>query len=313
MPKDLRIGFCGSGPFAAMCLEMISRQHVKPEWVVTNIPRHSGRGMLLHRTPVDELSEQLGINCFLTEKFSADTDLIERIVKDSPDLILVIDFGHIIKEPILSLPRLGCLNIHPSKLPAYRGAAPVQRAIMDGLDMTAVTIFKLDRGMDSGPVLSQLPVNIESSDDTACILKKCAIVGTNELINVICDKNEDEWLYTPQSESGVSLAPKIDKSEGRIDWRKTSKSISCLIRAIGDTPGTYCMLGNKRLRIHKAEICNASGKPGTILFSDGGFPVIACGENAIKLVCVQTEGKKVQLGSDWFRGSRLPVGTELEQ
>jgi len=311
MAKKLRVGFCGSGPFASLCLELIS-EHMKPEWVVTNMPRHSGRGMSLHSTPVGETSQRLGITCFTTDKFSVDEERIEWIMHDSPDVILVIDFGHIVKEPILSLPRLGCLNIHPSKLPKYRGAAPVQRAIMDGLDTTAVTIFKLDHGMDTGPILSQTPVVIATADDSNTLLRKCAAIGVKELIRHLCEIDENEWIFTPQTISGGSLAPKINKSEGRIDWHKTAKIISSLVRAIGETPGAYCMVNDKRFRIHKVEIYDLAGEPGTILQLDNGYPIIACGDGALKLLSVQQEGKKVQSGSDWFRGSRLTAGAEFK-
>ncbi len=182
MAKNLRFGFCGSGRFAAECLSIIAQKAI-PEWVVTNAPRPSGRGLHLQNTPVFEKAEELGLKTRTTSKLSADAETIEWIMSDIPDLILVIDFGHMIKEPLLNMAPLGCINIHPSMLPAYRGSAPVQRAIMDGLKETGVTIFRLDEGMDSGPILSQIPVIISDEDDTASFLSKHAVLAVRNSLS----------------------------------------------------------------------------------------------------------------------------------
>lgn len=306
----LKTAFFGSGGFAAFCLERLSRR-IKPEWVVTNAPKPAGRGMGLRPTPVQLCAERLSIPYKTTEKLSKDEDLLAWIEKDTPDIMLVIDFGHIIKEPLLSMARLGCVNVHPSRLPQYRGSAPVQRAVMDGLTETAVTIFRLDAGMDSGPVLSQIPVKIEDGDTTGTMLQKCAELGTDELARYLCDVPEEEWRFVPQPQDRVSLAPKIEKSEGRVDWNRPASVLSCLVRAISVSPGVFCEVNGKRLRIHEASAMEQTGEAGELIAVENGMPVVGCGAGSLKLIKVQPEGKKTQNADEWLRGSRLQVGGRL--
>lgn len=306
----MRFGFCGSGQFAALCLKLIT-ESANPDWVITISPRPAGRGMQLRRTPVHEAAENLGIPTYTTDKLSADSDLLEMIKADAPDLIMVVDFGHMIKEPLLSMTPIGCINIHPSKLPLYRGSAPVQRAIMDGLTETAVTLFKLDAGMDSGPILSQPSVSILPEDDSESLLVKCAKIGCDELKKYI-ELPAKEWNFTEQNTSEISFAPKIDKSEGKINWECDAHQLINLIRALKHSPGTYCEISGKRLRIHEAEYISANGKSGTIISLQDNMPIVACLNGAVKLISVQPEGKKVQKADEWLRGSRLKIGDSLE-
>ena len=306
----LKAAFFGSGGFAAFCLERLS-QRIKPEWVVTNAPKPAGRGMALRPTPVQLCAEKLSIPYRTTEKLSKDEELLAWIKNNTPDVMLVIDFGHIIKEPLLSMARLGCINVHPSKLPQYRGSAPVQRAVMDGLKETSVTVFRLDAGMDSGPVLSQIPVKIEDYDTTGTMLQKCAELGTDELARYLCCVPEEEWRLVPQPQDGVSLAPKIEKTEGRIDWNRPASALSCLVRAISVSPGVFCEVNSKRLRIHEVSAMERTGEAGELIAVENGMPVVGCGVGSLKFVKVQPEGKKTQNADEWLRGSRLQVGSRL--
>lgn len=310
MAGSLRFGFCGSGRFAAECLSIISEKAM-PEWVVTNSPRPSGRGLRIQNTPVSDKARELGIKLRTTEKLSADMETLEWIRSDIPDLILVIDFGHIIREPLLNMAPLGCINIHPSLLPAYRGSAPVQRAIMDGLKETGVTIFRLDEGMDSGPVLDRIPVSIDMSDDTPSLLIKTCKAGCEKLLEYLLKTPSDRWVFVPQSEVGVSTAPKIEKSEGKIDWSGRSFDIFNRIRALASSPGTFCCFAGKRLRIHIAEQASETGSPGELVGTVGGFPLIACGEGSLILKSVQPEGKNVMSADEWLRGNRMKAGDFL--
>lgn len=303
----LKFGFCGSGRFAAQSLSLISEK-VRPEWVITSTPRPSGRGLRLQNTPVFNKAEELGLEIRTTERLSADPGTLEWIRTALPDLILVIDFGHMIKEPLLSMTKLGCINIHPSMLPSYRGSAPVQRALMDGLRETGVTIFRLDEGMDSGPVLHRVPVAITDDDDTASIIDKTCRAGCEKLLEYLTEIPPEDWRFLPQGTEGVSMAPKIEKSEGKIDWSASSENISNRVRALALSPGTYCECGGKRLRIHKVLPADGSGKPGELLGLENGFPLIACGSGSIILKQVQLEGKKIQNADEWIRGSRIRAG-----
>lgn len=311
MFKRLKFGFCGSGKFAAKCLSLIAEK-TKPEWVITNTPRPSGRGLLLQNTPVFCKAEELGIKTRTTSKLSSDNETLEWIKSDLPDLILVIDFGHMIKEPLLSMAPLGCINIHPSMLPAYRGSAPVQRAIMDGLKETGVTIFRLDEGMDSGPILAQIPVVINDEDDTNSLLLKTCIAGCEKLLEYLLEIPLEKWTFTPQNDEDASFAPKIEKIEGKIDWEDSSMNILNKIRALGAAPGTYCEHDGKRLRVHCAKPVERCGSPGQLIEIDGCFPIIACRDGSLKLIHLQPECKKIQNADEWLRGCRMKVGDILQ-
>lgn len=307
MKPPLTFGFLGSGFFAARCLNLISRK-VKPAWVITNAPKPAGRGMKSRVTPVHVSAEEMGVSLFTSVKISDDTQRLEWIGNNLPDMLLVIDFGHMIKEPLLSITPLGCFNIHPSLLPSYRGSAPVQRAIMDGLDRTGVTVFRLDAGMDSGPVLAQREVAIATGDNSGTLLDKCAETGCELMLKYLCEVDSADWELTPQSEQGVTLAPKIAKVEEEINWPAAARSIFNQIRALSPSPVAYTTVKGKRLKILAASCVDGQGDPGVLTAIEDGLPLIACGEGLLKLERVQPEGKSAQNASDWLRGARLKPG-----
>ena len=307
----LTVGFMGSGRFAARCLEIIS-ERVRSAWVLTNAPKTAGRWLKLQNTPVWELAGTLGLPVHTTEKLAADRERLAWLGDNTPDVMLVIDFGHIIKEPVLSMAPLGCLNIHPSRLPEYRGSAPIQRALMDGRTKTAVSIFRLDAGMDSGPILAQPELEILPEDNTATLMEKAALLGAGTLLHYLCEAAPEDWHFTPQKEENATAAPKIDKSEGKIDWRADgAREIVNKIRGIGSSPGVYCAVRGKRLRVLAAEPLPSVAREAGRCEIVEGMPVIACREGALKLVEVQPEGKKPQRAADWARGARIEKGEEI--
>ncbi len=306
----LTAAFLGSGHFAARCLELVSGR-MRPEWVLTNAPKSAGRGLSMRNTPVWELAQKLGLPVYTTERLSADAERAAWIKANAPDVLLVIDFGHIIKEPVLTAAKYGCLNIHPSKLPEYRGSAPLQRVLMDGRKSTAVSIFRLDAGMDSGPILAQPELEIAPDDDCASLAEKAARLGAETLLHYLCDVPPYEWRFTEQREDGATYAPKIDKSEGKIDWARPAAEIADKIRGIGAAPGVFCTVRGRRLRIYRAEAVSGSGTPGTYAVRSGA-PCVACGDGLLRLVEVQPEGKKLQRAEDWARGLRVNEGESLE-
>ena len=307
----LTYGFMGSGRFAARCLEIISSE-ITPRWVLTNAPKSAGRGLAQRNTPVWEYADANGFTVYTTEKLSADTERIAQIKESCPDVILVIDFGQMIKEPVLSAASLGCINIHPSRLPEFRGSAPIQRALMQGIASTAVSIFRLDEGMDSGPILAQPELEIDSDDNTASLMEKAARLGAETLLRFLRDIPASEWKFTEQKEETASIAPKIDKIAGKIDWKhENAVEIIKKIRGIGEAPGVFCTYRGKRLRIHKAEAAAGSGEAGLIKIVSG-FPTVYCRNGAIKLLEVQPEGKKAQRAEEWARGARIEENAALE-
>ncbi len=302
--QKLKIGFCSSGNFGARCLELIA-QKVSIDFVVTSAPQKAGRGLTLKPTPVEEVAKKLEIPFVTTERLSRDTETTDYIVSQACDVLLVIDFGHMVKEPVLSAPKYGCINIHPSAVPQYRGSAPVQRAIMDGQKETAVSIFRLDEGMDTGDILSQVPVMIEDTDTTESLEEKCAVVGSNELLRFLCDVSPVDWTFTPQTSEGVSLAPKIEKAEGFLSEELSAQVALNRVRALGQNMGTYFFWNNKRIRVFEAEYKNTQGEAGKLALDTDGSPLLFFADGALKLLTVQSEGKKKCNARDWARGIRF--------
>lgn len=309
--KNPTYGFLGTGDFAALCLSKIACK-VQPEWVLTKTPKRAGRGMKLRKSSMQTKAEEFELTVINSDRVSSDTDTLSWIENNLPDLLLVVDFGSMIKEPLLSVAPLKCLNIHPSLLPQYRGSAPVQRAIMDGLDTTGVTVFRLDEGMDSGPILAQKKVRIEKDDDSEKLFERCASVGAELFLELMTETDTDDWQFKEQPETGVSFAPKIEKEETLVDLADDSKAIVNKIRALSPSPYAYAMSDGKRIKIVSAEhVQDRNGAPGEFIAKDKGMPIVACGSGAVKLLEVQPEGKKVQRADSWLNGKRSAVGDKI--
>ncbi len=305
----LRIGFIGSGIFAAHCLRLIS-SFLIPEWVVTNPPQVAGRGKRsLRHTPVELAALELGLSVHRSADISRDTAFLDRVQADTPDLVLVIDFGQFIREPLLNMAPYGCLNIHPSCLPEYRGSSPVQRAIQDGKDESGVSIFRLVPKMDAGPVLLCAKYAILPGDTSETLFRRAARIGVGAFLGYANRFPLEQWEFAEQDETLVTYAPKIANGEARIDWSHDALEIERTVRAFNPDPVAFTMVGEKRLRVFGVSPVDYSGSPGTFLFADK--PIVACGRGALSLETVQAEGKKIQTGVSWWNGSRLEVGTVL--
>jgi methionyl-tRNA formyltransferase len=239
--------------------------------------------------------------------------LVERF---QADFCFVIDFGQMIREPLLKQgERVGCLNIHPSRLPEYRGAAPVQRALMDCRAKTGVTVFKLAQGMDSGPVLLRREVAIARDDNAETLLKRAAAVGASAFIEYASRQPMDGWAFEAQDGSLATNAPKIRLEEERIDWERSSREISGLIRALAPRPGAWTTVRGRRLRVLAAAPVETDAadcaEPGSLCGVMEGGVAVQTGEGLVSLREVQPEGKKVQRAPDWWNGLRATRGERL--
>jgi methionyl-tRNA formyltransferase len=228
----------------------------------------------------------------------------------------VIDFGQIIKEPLLrEREHIGCLNIHPSLLPRFRGAAPVQRALMEGARETGVTVFKLAPAMDAGPVLLSRVIDISGMDDTGSLLEQAAIAGTEAFIKYALGRNLSEWRFKAQEDMSATFAPKISASEERVDWGKSTADIWRQVRALSPKPGAWTTIRGRRLRLIIASLRDEFenfGEPGKLLGLSGGGVSVLCGGGVLSLIEVQPEGKKIQRAADWWNGLRAAPGERLE-
>jgi methionyl-tRNA formyltransferase len=255
----------------------------------------------------------MGLIVERTGLLSRNDGIMEVISADPPDVVFVVDFGQIIKEPFLSAARYGCLNIHPSLLPRWRGAAPISRALMNGDAVTGVTLFRLTEQMDAGPILSQveIPVNVETTSNElyetlAFTGSQIACDGVQSLVNGNC-------CFLEQNSEFTTYADKISKAEAQVSWTQNSLQIHNKVRALAFSSGAFVSTGEGRLKLWRTlpvEVA-VEGSPGEILCFMEGEPVVACLEGALRLREVQAEGRRKMSGANWACGVRLKAGEVL--
>jgi methionyl-tRNA formyltransferase len=270
----------------------------------TQPPRPAGRGKQLQPSPVQQVAEALGIEVRHPETLR-DIEAHANFLALEPDVAVVAAYGLMLPQPILVGPRYGCLNVHGSLLPRWRGAAPVQRAILAGDHVTGVTIMRMERGLDTGPMLATARVPIE--DKTSGELHaELAEIGARLMVETLAQI--DQLKPEPQPELGANYAAKIDKAETRIDWSKPAELIEREVRAFAPFPGSWLELGDERIKLLKARVIGVNGAPGTVL--DDEFTV-ACGDAAIRALTVQRAGKPAMAVAEFLRGRPVAVGTVL--
>ena len=289
--NSLKIWFIGTGQFAALCLENLVKNHgAKFDKIITGLPTRSGRNNKELPSCVELKAIELGLNVTRTGKLNENTELLAALETNTPDIIFVIDFGQIIKPPFLDAM---CLNIHPSLLPKYRGAAPIQRALLNGESVTGVSVFRLVKAMDAGEILAQekfvIPENFNASD----LYTKLSEIGCNIAVEAL--KKFPDLTFTPQDDSQATYADKLSKNEFELSQSMTAKKFCNTVRALDMSGGAYIILDNKRVKIWRASlnpVSNVNTK-------------IACCDSSVELMEVQSEGKKRTTGQEWARGLKV--------
>ncbi|MEM7121143.1 MAG: methionyl-tRNA formyltransferase [Pseudomonadota bacterium] len=303
----LKLAFLGAADFAVPALKALAETDHNVVTVYTQPPRPAGRGRKERRTPVHACADELGLQVATpTSLKNADEQTAFRAL--GLDVAVVVAYGLILPSPILEAPRLGCLNIHPSLLPRWRGAAPVARAILAGDEETGVSIIQMDEGLDTGPILAQQRVAMPPRATTGGFEAELAVQGARMLIETLDGCASGAIDPAPQGDDGATYAHKFDKQDGRIDWTQPAASIDRQVRAFSPWPSAWFDFGDSTVRVHAADPVDGSGMPGTLL--DNGFTV-ACGEGALSLTKVQRAGKAAMDGADFLRGARLTPGTVL--
>ncbi len=307
--ENMELWFAGTGDFGALCLSILGKSGFPLTKIITLPPRPRGRKYKLHHTPVAQEAEKLGFPIHYSQNINEDEALLSDFAKASPKAMVVVDFGQFVREPYLSGMPWGCWNIHPSLLPAYRGAAPVQRAIMDGVSHTGVTVFQLVEAMDAGPVLAQETIPLAEEATAGELFGLLAEKGGQHLLHVLQLFQKGESSFSSaQDHAKATYAHKITKEELEIDWGAPSLVLHNKIRALNPTPGAYTIFNQKRLKIWKSRVVAAKGKPGEVVAFCEHFPVVACHAGALELLEVQYEGRGRQDGASWARGVRLEEG-----
>lgn len=307
---SLRLAFMGTPDFAAASLAEIVGAGHEVVCVYTQPPRRRGRGQAETKTPVHQLAEQFGLPVETPEKFR-DEDVLAAFEALDLDAAVVVAYGQILPQRALDAPRLGCLNLHASLLPRWRGAAPIQRAIMAGDEVTGVQIMQMEAGLDTGPVLMSEVVAIHETDTAGTLHDRLMTTGALLWPRTLAALERGSLEAAPQSEEGVTYAHKLTAEDRRIDWTRPAGEVADHIRGLSPFPGAYFEIaGDKpvRVKVHFAVPERGEGEPGEVLDDQ---LLIACGRGAVRLTRLQREGKGVMDGADFVRGNALPAGMVL--
>ena len=313
----LQIVFMGTAELASASLLALTRQ---PGFavvaVVTQPDRPGGRRLQLQPSPVKQtaLAEKFSV---LQPESARDEKFLGELRLLQPDVIVVAAYGQMLPPAILQLPPHGCLNVHTSLLPKYRGASPIQSAILNDEAETGVTIMKIDAGLDTGDILAQAATPIRAEDNSQTLHDRLARLGAELLVQTIPDYIAGRISPRPQPATGVSHAAKIKKSDGQLDWRQPARTLWNRIRAFTPWPGAFTWLpgppDNKLLKICQAEVVERSGAPGEILTADKSGVVVACGQHALRILELQLEGGRRLAVRDFLVGHSLPPGGKMGQ
>ena len=333
----LKIIFMGAADLSCASLEALAHSAKFQIAAVVTHPDHpKGRGLKPQPSPVKSLAQQLNLPVFQPER-ARDEKFIAELRALQPDLIIVAAYGQILPPAILDLPRLGCLNVHTSLLPKYRGAAPIQWAIANGDTETGVTIMKMDEGLDTGDTVAQRRTPIHPEDDSVTLHDRLARLGAELLVQTIPDYATGKIQPVPQPAEGASSAPKIKKEDGRIDWNRPARTILDRLRAFTPWPGAFTFwLGVPSrflrdgqngdslseppkggtpstprpilLKIWMAEVVKCPGEAGKILLADKNGIVVACSQNALRILELQREGGRRMKAGEFLAGYPLKAG-----
>ena len=308
----MRVIFMGTPDFAVPALSEIIGQGHEVAAVYTRAPRPGGRrGLDLTPGPVHRLADQFGI-AVRTPRTLRDPDEQAAFAALEADVAVVVAYGLILPKPVLDAPALGCLNLHASLLPRWRGAAPIHRAIMAGDAETGVMVMRMEEGLDTGPVAMAERVRIGADETTGELHDRLAAIGADLLARALAALSRGALNFTPQAEEGVVYAHKIDKAEARVDWSAPAREVHDRIRGLSPFPGAWVELdlgkGPERVKLLRATRAQGAGRPGELLDAEG---LVACGEGAIRLLDVQRAGRGATSFAEFARGARLEPGRHL--
>ena len=316
----LRVAFAGTPEFAAIALAAIHAAGCAVPLVLTQPDRPAGRGMKLTPSPVKQLALDLGVavaqprSLRLDGKFPAEAE-VGRAALDAarPDVLVVAAYGLILPEWVLALPRLGCLNIHGSLLPRWRGAAPIHRAIEAGDAETGITIMQMDAGLDTGDMLLIEREPVQFDDTTGSLHDRLAALGARMIVRALADAALGALRPARQPEAGVTYAHKIAKSEAAIDWTQAADVIERRVRAFDPFPGATFTAAGETIKLWRAQVerLDIAAAPGAVIAVDAQQLVVACGDGALALLDVQRPGGKRQPVANWLQGQPVARGAVL--
>jgi len=297
-----RIVFMGSPDFSLPSLQYLA-QNYPVVGVITQPDRPAGRGRALTPPPVKVLAQELGLPVFQPEKLRA-PEAFEVLVSWKPDLIVVTAYGQILRSQVLDLPEYGCVNVHASLLPRWRGAAPIQAAILHGDEKTGVTIMKMDAGVDTGPMLAKWETTIGADETAGSLSDRLAEQGGRLLVEVLPDYLSGKLNPHPQPQDGATYAPMLSKEEGRLDFSQPAVALERKVRAFSPWPGAYMEWTGGLMKVHKASVSRASGSSSELRTVLDGYPAVGTADGWLVLEEIQPAGKKAMQGKAYLAGTR---------
>jgi len=299
---SLRVVFMGSPDFALPTLRQLAR-HYPVVGVVTQPDRPAGRGRVLTPPPIKVLAQELGIETIQPERMK-EPEAQEKLQEWAPDLIVVAAFGKLLRKNVLDLPRFGCINVHASLLPRWRGAAPIQAAILHGDTRSGATIMVMDPGLDTGPMLAQSALEIMPDDTAATLSERLAQAGADLLLQTLPDYLAGKITPQPQDEAQSTYAPTIQKEEGLLDFTRPAVELERRVRAFYPWPGAFMPWLDGFLKIQRAHVQDCPARPAGERLVTGGLPAVTTDQGCLVLDEVQPAGKKPMSGRDFLRGAR---------
>jgi len=301
----MRIVFMGTPDFSVSTLKALIEAGHEIICVYSQPPKPAGRGMALKETPVHEYSKSQGIEVRTPKSLKGEDEQAAFIALHA-DAAVVVAYGLLLPTPVLEAPKFGCFNVHASKLPRWRGAAPIQRAIMDGDGETGVAIMRMEAGLDTGPVMKMVPVRITEHTTAGTLHDELAAVGAKLMVEVL---QKPELPGAQQPTHGVTYAKKIDKAEAHISFRHPAPQVRNHIHGLSPFPGAWCLVDGTRLKLLEVEVVSGTGEPGMALDDKLTF---ACASGAIRVTKLQREGKGPMDAATFLRGFAVPAGAKAE-
>jgi len=303
-----KIVFMGTSTFAVSILKSLYQNGYPISAVYTQPPKKSNRGQKLNKSPINLFSENISLDIRTPQTLKNNDQEEIFLSKLKPDLILVVSYGQIIPKNLLKIPKYGFLNVHASLLPKWRGAAPIQRSIMNLDKETGISIMKINENLDEGPICKQYSLQVSEKINSEELSEKLSLLASEKILDVLDNIYDGNINFQDQDHSKATYAKKIQKFEGIINWNETADKIIGKINGLYPYPGAFFLFNGERYKILKAEKSYSSGKPGNIITQD--FE-ICCGEGSIKVLSIQREGKKAQKIKEFLLGSKINKGTNI--
>ncbi len=303
-----KILFMGSPIFAVPILKSLYQNGYPVSVVYTQPPKKSNRGMKTQKSPVHNMAETLNIDVRTPENLKGNLAEYNFLEELSADLAIVVAYGKILPENFLPLAKMGFINVHASILPFWRGAAPIQRSIMNLDNKTGISIMKINNKLDSGPICNKYEIEIRKQDNAEIISEKLSMLASIKILDEIDNIIDGKANFVEQDHKKATYAQKIKKAEGMVNWNKSADEILGLVNGLFPTPGAWFIYKGERHKILKAEVGNAVGEPGIVL---GENLEIGCKEKSLKIIEIQREGKRVQKSGEFLLGSKIIKGSNL--